>query len=80
MIGIKTNIVTQGGFYMVQVALSVREKQVLKLKMDGLCDKEIAKVLSLSYSTVRNYIDRAKLRMGCRSTYQLLVLASSQLY
>ena len=43
--------------------LSPREKEVIILKMNGLCDKEIAGRLNISYGTVRSHIDRAKLKL-----------------
>ncbi len=55
--------------------LSTREKQVISLKMDGLCDKEIAGELNISYGTVRSHIDRAKLKLKCSNTYQLIAVA-----
>ena len=51
--------------------LSKRESEIIKLKTEGLCDKQIAKKLGISYGTVRNYIDRAKLKFKCLTTTQL---------
>lgn len=52
--------------------LTDREKDILTLKMRGLCDKEVAEQLAISYSTVRTHIDRARLKLGCSNTMQLL--------
>lgn len=35
--------------------LSTRQKEVLRLRIDGKCDKEIAGALRLSIATVRNH-------------------------
>lgn len=59
--------------------LTSREKDILTLKREGLCDKEVAKRLAISYSTVRTHIDRARLRFGCSNTAQLLVKCSADL-
>lgn len=62
---------------MTRFELTKREKDVLVLKILGLGDKEIAKKLSISYGTVRTHIERAKIKWGCSSTIQLLLLANS---
>lgn len=59
--------------------LTDREMDILTLKLDGLCDKEIAEKLAISYSTVRTHIDRARLKLGCSNTLQLLVKYSENL-
>ncbi len=56
--------------------LSPREKEVIILKMNGLCDKEIAGRLNISYGTVRSHIDRAKLKLKCTNTFQLIAVAN----
>ena len=62
---------------MAKFELSGREKAVIILKSAGLGDKEIAKELSISYGTVRTYIDRAKIKLGCENTLQLAITANS---
>ncbi len=56
--------------------LSPREKEVIILKMSGLCDKEIAGKLNISYGTVRSHIDRAKLKLKCTNTFQLIAVVN----
>ncbi len=62
---------------MTKLELSDREKAVIILKIAGLGDKEIAEKLSISYGTVRTYIDRAKIKLGCENMLQLVVTANS---
>lgn len=62
---------------MTKFELSDREKAVIILKIAGLGDKEIAEKLSISYGTVRTYIDRAKIKLGCENMLQLVVTANS---
>ena len=64
---------------MTKRVLTQREKDILALKLKGLGDKEIANKLSISYSTVRTHIDKAKYKYGCSSTLLLLLRAKSQL-
>lgn len=56
-----------------------REKEILKLKMNGLGDKEVAEKLSISYYTVRTHIERAKSKLGCSNVIQLVSLAKSRI-
>lgn len=51
--------------------LSKRETEVIILKARGFVDKQIAKELGISYGTVRNHIDKAKLKLRCLNTVQL---------
>ena len=62
---------------MTRFELSNREKDVLILKIAGLGDKEIAKQLKIGYGTVRTHIEKAKIKLGCNSTLQLVILANS---
>ena len=57
---------------MTKGILTAREMDIIALKMNGLCDKEVAEQLAISYSTVRTHIDRARLKLGCSNTMQLL--------
>lgn len=52
--------------------LSPREFEVLTLKSQGHMIKSIASKLNLSESTVREYLDNAKLKLGCTSMEQAL--------
>ena len=62
---------------MTRFELSRREKDVVSLKIAGLCDKEIAKELSISYGTVRTHLERAKIKLGCESVIQLAIMAKT---
>ena len=54
--------------------LTPREKEIIELKIKGLVDKQIAKELGISYGTVRNHIDKAKLKFRCLNTVQLALV------
>ena len=56
--------------------ITEREKDILVLKKNGLGDKEVAKKLAISYSTVRTHIERAKFKLGCNSTIELVTRAN----
>ena len=60
---------------MNKVYFTNREKDILALKMLGYGDKEVAEQLSISYSTVRTHLERAKFKSGCKNIIQLLVQA-----
>lgn len=54
--------------------LSPRELAVLTLAALGYCDKEIGLKLKISYGTVRNYMDRAVLKLNARNrTHAVMV-------
>jgi DNA-binding NarL/FixJ family response regulator len=52
--------------------LSQREVQVAELVALGLTDKEIAKRLSLAYTTVRTYLALALSKTGCANRKELI--------
>ena len=54
--------------------LSKREIEVIMLKARGFVDKQIAKELGISYGTVRNHIDKSKLKLRCLNTAQLALV------
>ena len=56
--------------------ITEREKAIIVLKKTGLGDREVAKKLAISYSTVRTHIERAKLKLGCNSTLELVSRAN----
>jgi len=56
------------------VRFSPRELEVLELLRVGYTVKEIARRLELSEWTVRGYVVSARLRIGARTTAQLLAL------
>lgn len=47
------------------IELSDRQLEIAQLVAAGLEDKEIAKELNIKYGTVRNHIDRIRLKCGC---------------
>ncbi len=56
-----------------------REKQIIHSLLKNTSQKIVAQELSLSVRTVETYLSRAKQRLGCHSTHQLLQLVSQQL-
>lgn len=47
------------------IELSDRQLEIAQLVAAGLEDKEIAKELNIKYGTVKNHIDRIRLKCGC---------------
>ena len=58
--------------------LSERESDVLKLLCQAASNREIAKRLSLSESTVKAYVSTIMTRMGCTSRLHVVVTAFEQ--
>lgn len=56
--------------------LSSRERQIVKLIVEGLSDKEIAKILHLSVRTVEGHAARIRDKTGLRTRAALIRLAS----
>lgn len=54
--------------------LSPRELQVAELLGRGLTPKEIGGRLQLSTWTVRDHLERARLRLGARTNHELVAL------
>ena len=52
--------------------LTQRESDVVTLKKKGLGDREVANILHISYSTVRSYLNRARYKLKCNNTLQLI--------
>lgn len=55
--------------------LTVREREVLRLALDGTPTKEIARRLFLSAGTVRNYLSRILVKTGARTRLEAIRLA-----
>jgi len=55
--------------------LTERERSIINLLCDGLSYKEIARILSISPSTVRNHIAKSYIRLGVNNKSTLLKLA-----
>lgn len=54
--------------------LTPREQEITELVADGLCQKNIAKVLDISENTVRNHLGRIFNKVGVSSRLQLALL------
>jgi pSer/pThr/pTyr-binding forkhead associated (FHA) protein len=57
--------------------LSLRERQVLALVVEGLTDREIGERLHISTSTVRSHLDRVADKTGFRRRADLIRLAAA---
>lgn len=55
--------------------LTKRKKEVLELVISGLSDKEIASCLNLSYGSIRDYIDKIRLKLGAGNRVHIAVIA-----
>ena len=64
----------------VVTALSKREKEIVRLAASGLSDCEVGQRLSLSESTVKNYLARVceRLRISTRIELIFYILSCSQ--
>jgi DNA-binding NarL/FixJ family response regulator len=51
--------------------LTRREREVVKLVVEGLLDKEIAERLGISYTTVRTHLDRSFQKLGVSNRSRL---------
>jgi len=51
--------------------LSQREAQVSLLAYEGRCDKEIAKLLGIGFTTVRTHLSNSFIKLGCANRTQL---------
>jgi len=60
------------------VALSPKEREVLKLIVDGLTIKEISEKLFLGFETVRSYHKYLHLKLNVHNTAQLVRMAIEQ--
>ncbi|MDR0939502.1 MAG: response regulator transcription factor [Mediterranea sp.] len=60
------------------VVLSPKEREVLRLIVDGLTIKEIADKLCLGFETVRSYHKYLHLKLGVHNTAQLVRMAIEQ--
>jgi DNA-binding NarL/FixJ family response regulator len=56
----------------VRPALSKREKEIAQLTASGLSNCEVAQRLSLSQSTVENYLVRVYERLGIPTSIELM--------
>ena len=56
-------------------ALSVREREVVRLVAEGATGKEIADELQISHETVRTHVRNAMTKVGARSRAHLVAKA-----
>jgi DNA-binding NarL/FixJ family response regulator len=59
------------------LALTNREREVLKLIADGLSNREIAETLVLSDGTIRNHVSNVLARLNVRDRTQAVILANT---
>jgi DNA-binding NarL/FixJ family response regulator len=59
------------------LALTNREREVLKLIADGLSNREIAETLVLTDGTVRNHVSNVLMRLNVRDRTQAVILANT---
>jgi two-component system response regulator DesR len=57
--------------------LTEREREVLRLAVDGAPVGEIAEILVLSVGTVRNYLSRIMVKTGARSRIEAIRIAQA---
>jgi DNA-binding NarL/FixJ family response regulator len=58
------------------LALTDREREVLKLMAEGSSNREIAEVLFLSEGTIRNHVSNVLMRLNVRDRTQAVILAN----
>lgn len=58
--------------------LSPRQQQVTELLCKGYTYRGAANALGISPNTVRDYVNTARLRAGCETTYQLIAVVSKE--
>ena len=54
------------------IALTMREREILRLIVEGFTMKEIADRLCLSFETVHSYTKNLRLKLGCNNTASLV--------
>jgi DNA-binding NarL/FixJ family response regulator len=59
------------------LALTDREREVLKLIAEGLSNREIAEALFLSEGTIRNHVSNVLARLNVRDRTQAVILANT---
>jgi two-component system response regulator DegU len=64
----------------VRRPLSAKEIKVLTLRCQSKSCKEIAELLSLSPSTIKNHIDNIKNKLNCRTQVELIKYAIKEGY
>lgn len=57
---------------MKAIKFTQRESIIIKLKKEGLSDRMVATQLGISYWTVRSYLSRAKIKLECQTTLELI--------
>src|SRR5581483_1221850 len=62
-----------------QQALTSREQQVAELVLQGLTNRDIAEILSISKYTVESHVASILNRLGLRSLWQLMHVSTKSL-
>ena len=63
----------------IMAKLSKRQGEIVTLLTRGESQKQIARQLGISYSTVRRHMHAARTRTDCRTSLELAVKASQEL-
>ena len=63
----------------LNLTLSVKQSECLKLLLQSYSAKEIAKNMDLSYRTVEHYIENIRNKLNCRNIKELIINYSSQI-
>ena len=61
----------------IKLPLSARQRDCVKLLLQGLTAKEIAIKLNLSYRTIETYLETLKKKLGCKNKAELLIMLST---
>ncbi len=59
----------------IVVSLTEREKDVLKLAIEGMTNKEIAKILWIGRRTVETHLKNIRSKLRAKSTLEAAVIA-----
>lgn len=59
----------------LQSILSPKQREILQLMSNGLCDKEIAQQVGIAYGTVRNHVDKINLKLCATNRTHAVALA-----
>ncbi len=74
----EAQILTMIGHVEVKPTLTIREREILRLIVDGHTMKEIADKLCLGFETVHSYTKYLRQKLGCKNTASLVRTAIEQ--
>lgn len=63
---------------MTAVVLSPQQTIIFQGLIDGMTIKEIENAMGIKKSTIRKYIQRARLRLGAKTLYQCIAILSAE--